>query len=319
MAFVIYDCFTFFNELDLLEIRFNVLNAVVDKFVLVEADKTFTGSKKPFYYEENKERFKVFEEKIIHIKVEDYPKDINPWSKENYLRNCIVRGLNECKDEDVIIISDVDEIPNPDAVKAYAGDKITGIEMDVFNYNLNLMRVEKYLYFGAKICRYKNMGERLHKWQFVYNDYNLKKYNQGTTINKIKNSITKEIILNGGWHFSFMGGPEMIKKKLNTYANQELNSYQFYSEEAIQRNLLAGKGVLGEGKIAQIVLEEHLPEYILENIDKYHHLILDTTQEIPQIERQRSLVNFKLYYFIQMIRCLFYPLKWAKNLSCKYR
>ena len=91
---MIIDCFPFFNELDLLEIRLNVLNDVVDKFVLVEASKTQSLIDKPFYFEENKDRYSKFLDKIIHVKITDYPKK-DGWAMENYQRNCIVKGLQQ--------------------------------------------------------------------------------------------------------------------------------------------------------------------------------------------------------------------------------
>ena len=121
---MIYDCFTFFNELDLLEIRLNVLNDVVDKFVLVEATTTFSGTPKPLYFNENKKRFDKFASKIIHVIINDTP--IQPktiigeyWSWEFFQRNAIVRGLVNCKETDTILISDLDEIPNPNQIKDF--------------------------------------------------------------------------------------------------------------------------------------------------------------------------------------------------------
>ena len=118
---MIYDCFTFFNELDILELRLNILYKYVDKFVIVEGNKTHTGKDKDFIFEQNKNRFEKFLDKIIYIKVEDFPslensqtsEDGNKWLYENYQRDAIMRGLTECKDDDIIITSDCDEIINP--------------------------------------------------------------------------------------------------------------------------------------------------------------------------------------------------------------
>jgi len=116
----IFDCFKFFNELELLELRLMELNDVVDYFVLVEANKTHTGKEKPYIFEENKEMFKDYLNKIIHVKVDDLPpysqNDI--WTAENYQRNCIMRGLVDyAENGDKIIVSDIDEIPNPETIK----------------------------------------------------------------------------------------------------------------------------------------------------------------------------------------------------------
>lgn len=108
---MIYDCFTFFNELELLEVRLHELSGVVDKFVLVEATQTFTGRPKPLYYAENRERFSRFHEQIIHVIVDDSPKSDNPWTIEHFQRNCIARGLTQCRPDDWIMVSDADEIP----------------------------------------------------------------------------------------------------------------------------------------------------------------------------------------------------------------
>ena len=106
MRFMIYDCFSFFNELDILEIRLNVLYETVDYFVITEANKTHTGSKKEYVFEQNKERFSKFLDKIIYIKVDDLPdlessetsSDGNKWLYENYQRDAIMRGLKDCKE-----------------------------------------------------------------------------------------------------------------------------------------------------------------------------------------------------------------------------
>ena len=114
----IYDCFIFSNELDLLEIRLRILNPYVDYFVIVEADKTHRGKRKPLYFQKNKKRFKKWGDKIIHIVVKDMPKvgmsygknwKINsilkggPWKLESYQKKQIIRGLKNCNKEDIIM------------------------------------------------------------------------------------------------------------------------------------------------------------------------------------------------------------------------
>ena len=128
---MIYDCFPFFNELDVLDIRLHVLNDVVDKFVIVEASFTHTGNPKDFIFEQNKGRFADFADKIIHIKLTEKPDppscgipDERKWFLENFQRNAIVQGLSAAKPTDIIMVSDCDEIPDP-KVSAFPphGDK----------------------------------------------------------------------------------------------------------------------------------------------------------------------------------------------------
>jgi hypothetical protein len=123
----VYDCFSFFNELDVLEIRLNELDKYVDYFVLVEMTVTHKGDPKPLYFEQNKKRFDKFLHKIIHIVVADYPQVNDPWIREHYQRNCIERGLNNCNNNDIIIISDVDEIPRGTKISEFKEHKIQHI------------------------------------------------------------------------------------------------------------------------------------------------------------------------------------------------
>lgn len=102
---MVYDCFVFFNELELLELRLEELSDVVDRFVLVEGTKTFRGKKKPLYFEDNKERYSKFLNRIIHIRVDDFPESTNPWELEYHQRNMIAKGLSNCKSDDNLLLS----------------------------------------------------------------------------------------------------------------------------------------------------------------------------------------------------------------------
>ena len=116
----VYDCFTFFNEIELLEIRLNELDNVVDYFVIVESTRTFQKKDKPLYLNLDDERIIKFKDKIIHVVVDDFPNFFThwripkTWDYENHQRNAISRGLVNAMPDDIIIISDVDEIPNVD-------------------------------------------------------------------------------------------------------------------------------------------------------------------------------------------------------------
>lgn len=109
----IYDCFLFFNEIELLKIRMHTLYDHVDKFVLVESAETHQGKTKPLCFEENKELFSRFADKIIYVPLHEKLNTDDPRVRENYQRNQIVRGLKECNNHDIILISDLDEIADP--------------------------------------------------------------------------------------------------------------------------------------------------------------------------------------------------------------
>jgi beta-1,4-mannosyl-glycoprotein beta-1,4-N-acetylglucosaminyltransferase len=128
---MIYDCFNFFDELDLLEIRFNILSPVVDRFIVVESNQTFNGKEKPLFFNENRDRFKEWEDKIIHYITTDFhtnehiyqkalaspntgPNKEHYWVREFYQKEeLIIPLLPICNDDDIICVSDVDEIWNP--------------------------------------------------------------------------------------------------------------------------------------------------------------------------------------------------------------
>ncbi|MDE6220450.1 MAG: glycosyltransferase, partial [Lachnospiraceae bacterium] len=144
---MVYDCFQFFNELDILKIRLNVLDPVVDRFVISEATETFSGLKKPLYYEENKEMFVEFQDKIIHVVVDDTPRgaDWGTHERDTFQKNAVTRGLKDCTDDDIVIFSDLDEIPNPDKIREilqnFQEDKIYHFAQRLFYCYLNMEEV----------------------------------------------------------------------------------------------------------------------------------------------------------------------------------
>ena len=113
----IFDCFSYWDENLLLDLRFHLLNDVVDYFVIVESTKTWQNNSKELKFDISK--FQKFKNKILYIPVTDMPEGPNPWEREHFQRNCIVRGLKDSKDDDLVIISDADEIPNPKKITKF--------------------------------------------------------------------------------------------------------------------------------------------------------------------------------------------------------
>jgi beta-1,4-mannosyl-glycoprotein beta-1,4-N-acetylglucosaminyltransferase len=229
----IIDCFIFYNELDLLTYRLNLLNDIVDYFVIVEATHTFIGKEKPLFFNENKHLFEKFSNKIIHIIVNDFPykySNVNipndcVWQNEYFQRNAISRGINYIKDlsqADLIIISDCDEIPDPHTLdKIKKGDIIVDInilEMDFYYYNLHTRHRSKW-----PLCKI-----------ISYEKYN--KLNK--TCNDIRN-IECSRILNGGWHLSYFGDKNFIQNKIKNFSHQEYNNDRYTDLEKIENRVKA--------------------------------------------------------------------------------
>ena len=274
---MLYDCFTFFNELDLLEIRLNYLDRCVDKFVLVEMGKTFSGLDKPFYFEQNKARYEKFLDKIIHIKVEDYPNMDNlsdyekGWCLEDYQRDCILRGLNNAEDDDAIMISDVDEIPSINGLK-YFSEGILGMQQKMMYYYLNCMNIYNPTWYkGSKICDLKTLINP----QFEIQPNIGAQYTHKGFPTYIRFYMGNAII-EGGWHFSYLGGPEAIAKKIKSFSHQEFNSEEYTNVKEIERKILAGEDLFGRGdRYKAVPIDDTFPDYIVNNQDKYKHLILN--------------------------------------------
>ena len=271
---MIYDCFTFFNELDLLEIRLNTLNNYVDYFVLVEATKTFTGKDKPLYYNENKERFKQFENKIIHIIVDTYPDSTNPWVLENHQRNSIANGFANCKDNDIILISDLDEIPRPELIDKYK--EIPGVklfEQITCHYYINCVSTVKINWLlGTKMLSYHDYKHLYDNEKPQFNGHLLEEMNKGVTPSLIRYYKKTYHIPDGGWHFTYLGSIENIKYKLESISHTEI-------VEAGKSELKYLKKRVARHKDYVIVpLDDSFPKYILDNRDKYRQYIGKVTK-----------------------------------------
>jgi beta-1,4-mannosyl-glycoprotein beta-1,4-N-acetylglucosaminyltransferase len=285
---MVYDCFTFFNELEILELRLNTLNSVVDKFVLVEANLTHQGKPKPLYFQENKDKFAAFSEKIIHVIVSEYPEnpDNNSWVYEHHQRNMIREGLKLCKPEDVVIISDVDEIPDPNKVTSYKNSKgIKIFKQQMFYYFLNCMETSKaidlkhkYSWNGSIMLSYSLLGkpqdlrETAMTFQRLYHPkpFNRFVWNLIYFFKKLKYTFVES----AGWHFSYLGGVDRIIKKLEAFAHNEYNKPEYKSPDRIKELIYKGEDIFGRDfRYTFVKLDASFPKYILENKEKFKDLI----------------------------------------------
>ena len=225
----LFDCFTFFNELDLLEIRLETLDSVVDFFVIAEAPITYRADPKPLYFELNKQRFAKFLPKIRHIIVDDLPLEKGfdqNWQRETLQRAALERGLADARDEDIIMLSDLDEIPTPAKIKEAINwhDTLRVFHMRFFSYFANCESHPGNAYWvGTGMTEY-----RLAKGRF---EYVLKKLpthlrmRPNASLRKrismrlkgasilLTRSLRIKRIRNGGHHFSWLGGADKVLQK----------------------------------------------------------------------------------------------------------
>lgn len=258
----IVDSFLFFNELDILELRLNILYDYVDYFVITEADHTFSGNKKEFNYLKNKNKFKKFEDKIIYNQV-FIPDNISiTWDREIFQRNSPLLKIKEVfSPEDIIITSDIDEIPSTEVLKNhldwFENNTLYHLKQDMYMYYLNNFKTNQW--FGTRICSLSFLEDKT-----------IDDIRQAT---EDENKLSGFIIENAGWHFTYLGGKDMIEYKLESFSHQEYNNEVIKSniKNCLEKNIdVFGRNVVYN---AVEIDKDNFPDYIVENIDKYSHLI----------------------------------------------
>jgi len=215
------------NELELLELRFMTLYDTVDYFVLIEAGNTHSCAPKPFHFEENMGRFEKYLDKVIHLKIEKLPYS-DPWKNENYNREMLINGIKDAAPDDYIMVSDVDEIPNPVTLK-------WGIER---NFDFFVLQQKLFYYFVN--CKQSQLwsGPVITKRKNVTSTQAMRKM-RGSQVN---------LLPDGGWHYSFLGGEEKIKIKLAAYAETQTNTSAINNNHHILKCLETGDDLFNRGE-----------------------------------------------------------------------
>lgn len=255
---MIYDCFTFYNELDLLEIRLNELDPIVDKFVLVEAEKSHQNKEKILYFENNKHKFTKFLNKIIHIIVPSTEfKDSDPWYNEQFQRKCILDGLYDVTDDDFIIVSDVDEIPRAEAV----------LEA-VQNYTAPAAFNQLYFYYYLNTQMVVN-GKTYNEGSVLLKKSN---FENDTRVVRNKTNFPWVPIQNGGWHFSFLGNGDTVYNKIQNYAHSEFNDTP---KDTIEQRFNFLKDPFNRSGHIFHKRDDlsFLPNYVINNLNKFQQYI----------------------------------------------
>ena len=261
----IFDCFSYWDEDLLLDLRLNILNDFVDFFVIVEGNKTWQNNPKEFRFELN--NFAKFKEKIIYIKVEDLPDGDNPYLRENFQRNCISRGINNSSEDDLIMISDLDEIPNPQSISSFNKNmRYAVFKQKHFYYKINLQSQKNPFWYGSRICVLKYLKSP----QWLRNIKTKKR-----PFWKFYKPKEPQLIFDGGWHFSFLKKPKDIASKIKSYSHQEFNKDDFTNEKQIAERIKNEQDLFNRNiKYKKIEIDESFPKYILENKTMFKEWII---------------------------------------------
>ena len=262
---MVIDCFMFLNELDILEIKLKELDPVVDMFVLIESNKTHTGLNKPYYFEMNKDRFawnKKIKSLTINIDVNsDYW--VNEIKQREIMRQMI---LGFAQPEDIIILSDLDEITSPQVVREYIDKKLDGIykiKTNLYKYFLNTRFGEKIKPEGALVDNHSWLSLRIMKVKH-YKTFDIDRRNYGNI---------DYPVLEGGWHFTYCGGAEQVYDKYKACAH--FKDLKFRSLEDIKNRLANRKDIWSDTDIIAEPIGDSFPQYVRENQEKFKHLILN--------------------------------------------
>ena len=269
----LYDCFMYFDEDMLLDIRLNILNNYVDKFVIVEATIDHGGKERTPQFDINK--FSKFKSKIQYILIKDLPthnryykKNWGPsWRRENLQRNSLEQGYKNCDPNDLIMISDLDEIPDPKKIKTFdIKNKYACFVQKNLHQKMNLLNVTSKDWAGTKICQKRYL--KSPQW---LRNIKIKK----RPFWKFYKPQQPQIISNGGWHFNDLKNPEDISKKIKSYAHQEFNTEEFRDLKKINERIKLNKDLYDRNYVFKVIkFDERFPEYILNNKEKYKDWIL---------------------------------------------
>ena len=285
----IFDCFMYFDEELVLDVRFHHLYKYIDYFVIVESEFNHKGEKRDLNFNIN--NFSKFKDKILYLVKNNQPQEIkeileadsendknnkyiiNAAYRENSQRNFIMEGLKEANDEDIILVSDVDEIPKIDNINFNKiKEKIFLFKQDMFYYKFNLS-IPNYKWTGTKGCKFKNLKNP--QWLRNIKDRKYPFYRLDTFFSENK-YISIKIIEDGGWHFSYLKSANEIKHKLKSYLHHREFDLQSLSikqiEETIKNkmaiyDLKADKTAnkVGTGVKLQNFDKQKLPRYIQSN------------------------------------------------------
>jgi len=282
----IYDCFCYFNEDMLLQLRLETLWDYVDYFVISEASYSHTGVDRDVNFDIK--RFSKYMSKIRYVRLDERPKGKNDfWKNENFIRNNIINGLYDAKPNDLILISDLDEIPNPENILLYNPDKYLrgDFRQRYYSYFFNnywLGDVDK----KGKLIPNSNiwLGSKITTYQYLMNFFqgnatSVRSYKSTGLFRAIKRSWFRkryaQTILDGGWHFTWIFSIEDILKKLENTAHQEFNKPEYKNKSYIENKIYNGMDFIKESsRYQRQVIDSAFPKYLQAQQQKYANYIL---------------------------------------------
>ena len=265
----IYDCVQYFNEDHILDLRFNILDKYVDYFVVSESTKTHQGQNKKLNFDIKK--FPKFKDKIRYL-VADFDGKLKQgshmWgesSVEKHQRNFLIEGIKDADDNDLIILSDSDEIPDLSKINLIKSKtKYVAFSQIMFMYKLNLKNLSEKNWIGSKISKKKDITTFQKLRELKIKSYPFWRFD--------KRNLQ---IIKGGWHFSFLQNPENIALKIKSFSHGEFNIKELTDKKKIEMRVLNNQDIFNRGyKFEKVKIDENFPKYIIDNKSKFSEWIL---------------------------------------------
>ncbi|MDQ0317150.1 hypothetical protein [Amorphus orientalis] len=284
----VYDCFLFFRELDLLEIRLRELADVVDTFVLVESRYDFAGREKPLHYKANRSRFAAFADRIRHIEVLDEPADADQrWVRQRHQRAAILTGLADSAPDDLVLLSDVDEIPSEATVAALAADPrrhaIHFLNQPLYRFYLDVRDTGGGGWIGTRAVRARHMIDptRLRKLKPVNYPKAPRAYEHAywayRSALEFRSYLTRVRHAEAGWHFSSVGDLDYLLAKDQAIAFDEMSQHSTASIADWDRHRAALS--MNIGRAERLSADAALPKAVREDPERYAALLAPQQDE----------------------------------------
>ena len=301
---MIYDCFMFCDELDILKLRLEYLYDVVDYFVIAESNHTHTGDPKPLVFAENKELFEKYLGKILYVEIPRMPGEGGAWDVEHFQRNYLKTALLNCQDDDIVVISDLDEILNiRHILETNEISRPTLVSINFFYYYFNVIHTDQ-IWNLALISRYEHIrdvdvGDR-------------------DTYPALFGEAIHDTIRENGWHFSYLfaGKIDRYRDKVRAFAHQEYNRPYYLLKTRIRYCIDHQLDIFERDfHLNRVNIDDYLDSNLVEKIKKIGLFDEYVLKGKGRSDFRPSNVFFYIYYNLGIRDVVFGVYRFIKNLG----
>jgi beta-1,4-mannosyl-glycoprotein beta-1,4-N-acetylglucosaminyltransferase len=283
----VIDCSLFFNEFDLLEIRLNELSELIDRFVIMEATSTFSGLPKPLYFEKNSGRFSSFADRLRVVTVRDF---IDPaestWARQARHRNALAEGFVDASEDDIVILSDADELVSPAAIRELRDypprrGEVVCFELRMYNYFLNTECATRWLRTGPRAARVGDIRtlEVLRRVRGPTGSRLRDLARAARSSLEARHPVKRRVIRDAGWHFSYLGGVAAIQEKMRSFSGYSRVPPNILDPVQLAAKIAAGSPIsFSRGGLALRDIESGFPDYVQRHRERFAHLIATPAQ-----------------------------------------